>query len=107
MATRLGRLKVVTSIGVDKVRAALVALPGVGRWTAEYVALRALNEPDAFPAGDLILRRVAGGTDAALTETALEARAETWRPWRGYAAVHLWAHARPAYRALIRDAESA
>jgi 3-methyladenine DNA glycosylase/8-oxoguanine DNA glycosylase len=65
MATRLGRLKVVTSIGVDKVRAALVALPGVGRCTAEYVGLRALNEPDAFPAGDLILRRVAGGTDAA------------------------------------------
>jgi AraC family transcriptional regulator of adaptative response / DNA-3-methyladenine glycosylase II len=92
---------------VNQVREALVALPGVGRWTAEYVALRALNEPDAFPPGDLILRRVAGGTDAALTETALEARAETWRPWRGYAAVHLWAHARPAYRALIRDAESA
>jgi 3-methyladenine DNA glycosylase/8-oxoguanine DNA glycosylase len=107
MATRLGRLKVVTSIGVDKVRAALVALSGVGRWTAEYVVLRALNEPDAFPAGDLILRRVAGGTDAALTETALEARAETWRPWRGYAAVHLWAQARPAYRSLIPDAASA
>jgi AraC family transcriptional regulator of adaptative response / DNA-3-methyladenine glycosylase II len=73
----------------DEVRAALVALPGVGEWTAEYVALRALGEPDAFPAADLVLRRVAG-EGRTLTARALAARAETWRPWRGYAAVHLW-----------------
>jgi AraC family transcriptional regulator of adaptative response / DNA-3-methyladenine glycosylase II len=73
----------------DEVRAALLALPGVGEWTAEYVALRALGEPDAFPAGDLVLRRVAG-CGRALTPRALAERAEAWRPWRGYAAVHLW-----------------
>jgi AraC family transcriptional regulator of adaptative response / DNA-3-methyladenine glycosylase II len=73
----------------DEVRAALVALPGVGEWTAEYVALRGLGEPDAFPAADLVLRRAAGA-GRALTPRALAARAEAWRPWRGYAAVHLW-----------------
>jgi AraC family transcriptional regulator of adaptative response / DNA-3-methyladenine glycosylase II len=73
----------------DEVRAALLGLPGVGEWTAEYVALRALGEPDAFPAADLVLRRVAG-EGRALTPRALAERAEAWRPWRGYAAVHLW-----------------
>jgi AraC family transcriptional regulator of adaptative response / DNA-3-methyladenine glycosylase II len=73
----------------DEVRAALVALPGLGEWTAQYVALRALGDPDAFPAADLVLRRVAGA-GRALTARALAARAEAWRPWRGYAAVHLW-----------------
>jgi AraC family transcriptional regulator of adaptative response / DNA-3-methyladenine glycosylase II len=74
----------------DEVRAALASLPGVGDWTAEYVALRALGEPDAFPAGDLVLRRVAAGGRPPLTARALAARAETWRPWRGYAVFHLW-----------------
>jgi AraC family transcriptional regulator of adaptative response / DNA-3-methyladenine glycosylase II len=82
-----GRL--VLDAPADEVRAALLALPGVGEWTAEYVALRALGEPDAFPAGDLVLRRVAG-EGRALTPRALAERAEAWRPWRGYAAVHLW-----------------
>jgi AraC family transcriptional regulator, regulatory protein of adaptative response / DNA-3-methyladenine glycosylase II len=83
----------------DDVRAGLRELPGVGEWTAEYVALRALGEPDAFPAGDLVLRRVAGG-EHALTPRALAERAEAWRPWRGYAAVHLWeaAASRPSRR---------
>jgi AraC family transcriptional regulator of adaptative response / DNA-3-methyladenine glycosylase II len=71
----------------------LRALPGVGDWTAQYVALRALGEPDAFPAADLVLRRMAGG-DAPMTTRALEARAEAWRPWRGYAVFHLWAEAK-------------
>jgi AraC family transcriptional regulator of adaptative response / DNA-3-methyladenine glycosylase II len=61
-------------------RAGLVSLPGIGPWTAEYVALRVLRDPDAYPAGDLGLRN-AGATPA---------RAEAWRPWRAYAAVHLW-----------------
>jgi AraC family transcriptional regulator of adaptative response / DNA-3-methyladenine glycosylase II len=74
-------------------RAALLALPGVGPWTAEYVALRALADPDAFPDGDLVLRREVGALDA--TERTPEARevrarAAGWRPWRGYAAQHLW-----------------
>jgi len=60
------------------------ALPGVGTWTAQYLGMR-LGEPDAFPAGDLWLRR-ALGTD----ERGLIARAEAWRPFRAYAAIHLW-----------------
>jgi AraC family transcriptional regulator of adaptative response / DNA-3-methyladenine glycosylase II len=71
---------------LDEALAALTALPGVGRWTAAYVAMRALGEPDAFPAGDLGLGRAAGN----LGEPELLARAEAWRPWRGYAAMHLW-----------------
>jgi AraC family transcriptional regulator of adaptative response / DNA-3-methyladenine glycosylase II len=69
----------------DQARAALEAVPGVGPWTAQYVALRALGDPDAFPASDLVLRRAWGGTARELTEAA-----ERWRPWRSYAAVHLW-----------------
>jgi len=74
----------------EEVVAALVALPGFGPWTAQYVALRALGEPDAFPAADLVLRRVAAAGGPPLTPCALEARAEAWRPWRGYAVLHLW-----------------
>ncbi|MCB1164303.1 DNA-3-methyladenine glycosylase 2 family protein [bacterium] len=74
----------------------LTALDGVGDWTAQYIALRALKEPDAFPAGDLGLRRALpalapGGEQHPLpTAAALRRRAEGWRPWRGYAAMLLW-----------------
>jgi AraC family transcriptional regulator of adaptative response / DNA-3-methyladenine glycosylase II len=78
--------------------AALVALPGIGAWTAEYVALRALGEPDAFPTGDLVLRTVAGGAAGPLSARALEQRAEAWRPWRGYTVLHLWAAASASAR---------
>ena len=74
----------------EEVAAALVALPGFGAWTAQYVALRALGEPDAFPVGDLVLRRMASPNGAPLTPRILEERAERWRPWRGYATLHLW-----------------
>jgi AraC family transcriptional regulator of adaptative response / DNA-3-methyladenine glycosylase II len=69
--------------------AQLVTLPGIGEWTAHYVALRALGEPDAFPAADLGLRKVAGG-GVPIAPRALERMAEAWRPWRGYAALLLW-----------------
>lgn len=62
-------------------------LPGIGVWTAQYVAMRAIGWPDAFPEGDLGLRKAMGG----LTPARLRARAERWRPWRAYAAQHLWA----------------
>ena len=68
------------------VRAALLDVPGIGPWTVEYVAMRALRDPDAFPAGDLVLRNALGGISA----RELLARAEAWRPWRAYAAMHLW-----------------
>jgi AraC family transcriptional regulator of adaptative response / DNA-3-methyladenine glycosylase II len=67
--------------------AALERLPGIGPWTAAYVGMRALGAADAFPSGDLVLRRVLGGVSAG----EVLARAERWRPWRAYAAMHLWA----------------
>ena len=66
--------------------AELVRLPGVGDWTAQYLVLRALHHPDAFPAGDLIIRKALGD----ITAKAATRRAEAWRPWRAYATVHLW-----------------
>ncbi len=67
-----------------------VALPGIGPWTAHYIALRALSQPDAFPAGDLVLQQVLGGTDGRLSERQTEAGSQAWRPWRAYAVLHLW-----------------
>ncbi|HEV7767733.1 MAG TPA: AlkA N-terminal domain-containing protein [Thermoanaerobaculia bacterium] len=65
----------------------LTKLPGIGPWTASYIAMR-LGDADAFPAGDLVLRRHAGD----LTERELLKRAERWRPFRAYAAMLLWTH---------------
>jgi AraC family transcriptional regulator of adaptative response / DNA-3-methyladenine glycosylase II len=63
----------------DETRAALLALPGIGAWTVEYVAMRGLGDPDGFPASDLVLRRRIAELDP-----------DRWRPWRAYAAMHLW-----------------
>ncbi len=74
-----------------KLEADLLALPGIGPWTAGYVAMRAGGNPDGWPSGDLILRRsLAVGSEVPTTQQ-LDARAERWRPWRGYAAMLLWA----------------
>ena len=75
---------------MDEFVARWVALPGIGEWTAHYIAMRALSHPDAFPAADLILRRAAAGGGAELSTRALTALAEAWRPWRAYAVMHLW-----------------
>jgi AraC family transcriptional regulator of adaptative response / DNA-3-methyladenine glycosylase II len=64
----------------------LCEIPGIGKWTAQYVAMRALGEPDAFPSGDLGLLRA---MDLA-SSSDLERRAEAWRPWRSYATMYLW-----------------
>jgi AraC family transcriptional regulator of adaptative response / DNA-3-methyladenine glycosylase II len=70
----------------------LCAIPGIGDWTAHYIALRAVREPDAFPASDVGLLRGARSADGVRpTPAALRARAENWRPFRAYAAQHLWA----------------
>jgi len=85
---------------LDQAIQRLRAIRGVGEWTAQYIALRQLREPDAFPAADVALVRAMAGRDgdgAVLRSTplrassALLARAEAWRPWRAYAAQHLWA----------------
>lgn len=77
---------------VEEAIARLRAIRGVGEWTAQYIALRALRETDAFPASDVGLRRGATrGAGARPTPADLLQRAEPWRPWRAYAAQHLWA----------------
>ncbi len=78
------------SAAPEALAAALAALPGIGPWTAQYVALRALGEPDALPTGDLVLRRMAAPEHGTLSARELEERARQWQPWRGYAVMHLW-----------------
>jgi AraC family transcriptional regulator of adaptative response / DNA-3-methyladenine glycosylase II len=70
----------------DAIASALQALPGIGDWTAQYIAMRALRWPDAFPAGDLGLMKALGEKSVRL----LRAGSEAWRPWRAYAAMYLW-----------------
>jgi AraC family transcriptional regulator of adaptative response / DNA-3-methyladenine glycosylase II len=77
----------------DEARRQLLDVPGIGPWTASYVALRALGDPDAFPAGDLGLLKAAARLGLPPAMRALAAHAERWRPWRAYAAHHLWAAA--------------
>jgi AraC family transcriptional regulator of adaptative response / DNA-3-methyladenine glycosylase II len=86
-----GRLDLGPGCDRDAARRELAALPGVGPWTVEMVAMRALGDPDAFPVGDLGLIRGAGRTGLPDTARSLAARAEPWRPWRSYAVQHLWA----------------
>jgi len=74
----------------DTSRAQLLAIPGIGEWTADYVALRALRDADAFPAGDLGLVRAAKRLGIAETPADLRTASQAWRPWRAYAALHLW-----------------
>jgi AraC family transcriptional regulator of adaptative response / DNA-3-methyladenine glycosylase II len=78
---------------LDSAVAALRGLPGVGDWTAHYIALRELREPDAFPHGDVALHRAYAAAAGVPRPTPRELLliAETWRPWRAYAAQHLWA----------------
>jgi len=76
----------------DQIVHALMALPGIGPWTAQYIAMRVLRQPDAFPSSDLgLLRAASGNKDGSSTESELIKRAEAWRPWRAYAAIYLWA----------------
>jgi AraC family transcriptional regulator of adaptative response / DNA-3-methyladenine glycosylase II len=77
---------------LEQAIAKLRALPGIGEWTAQYIAMRELREPDAFPAADIgLLRAMADASGRRPTPEQLLARAEAWRPWRAYAALHLWA----------------
>jgi AraC family transcriptional regulator of adaptative response / DNA-3-methyladenine glycosylase II len=84
------RLRFSTPSSLEEAVDSMVQLPGIGDWTAQYIAMRALGEPDAFPAGDLILRRAATTTEKTITEKQLRQRAAAWRPWRAYAAIYLW-----------------
>jgi AraC family transcriptional regulator of adaptative response / DNA-3-methyladenine glycosylase II len=85
--------KLVIDAGADpaELRAALVALPGIGPWTAEYVAMRALRDPDAFMPTDLGIRRAAAALGLPENPAHLAGLTDGWRPWRSYAMAHLWA----------------
>ena len=87
--------------------AKLRALPGIGEWTAQYIAMRELREPDAFPAADIGLLRAMAAPDGRQPSPAeLLDRAERWRPWRAYAALHLWAAGTVGYTGTDRCARS-
>jgi AraC family transcriptional regulator of adaptative response / DNA-3-methyladenine glycosylase II len=81
-----GRLTLEPGADPEGTIAQLVSLPGIGAWTAHYIAMRALRWPDAFPREDVALRKALGGVTAARAE----ALSEPWRPWRSYATMHLW-----------------
>ena len=85
-----GRVDFRAEQSLDEFIARWTTLPGIGEWTAHYMAMRALSHPDAFPAADLILRRAAARDGDALSTKALTALAEAWRPWRAYAVMQLW-----------------
>jgi AraC family transcriptional regulator of adaptative response / DNA-3-methyladenine glycosylase II len=94
----------------DQFLARLCEIPGIGPWTAQYVAMRSLGEPDAFPCGDIGLLRALGISSA----RELEQRSEAWRPWRAYAAMYLWNVApgrgtrrKPASAEAVRPAHAA
>lgn len=69
---------------------ACTVIPGVGPWTANYLAMRALGQPDALPGGDLVLQKALPNDGTRCSVAEVEARAEAWRPWRSYAVMHLW-----------------
>jgi AraC family transcriptional regulator, regulatory protein of adaptative response / DNA-3-methyladenine glycosylase II len=84
-AVASGRISLDHGTDPAETAALLAELPGIGPWTVSYILMRAAGDPDAYPASDLGLRR-------ALTRLGCEpGRAARWRPWRAYAAVHLWA----------------
>jgi AraC family transcriptional regulator, regulatory protein of adaptative response / DNA-3-methyladenine glycosylase II len=84
-----GTLTLDAAHGLEQLVDELCTLPGIGPWTAHYIAMRGCGEPDAFPHTDLGLRRALA--TSAVNPTALLAEANAWRPWRSYAAMHLWA----------------
>ncbi|GAA4894038.1 AlkA N-terminal domain-containing protein [Streptomyces coeruleoprunus] len=86
-----GRVELGLDSDWEEARAQLLALPGIGPWTVEVVAMRALGDPDAFLPTDLGVRRAAAGLGLPSTPAALTARAARWRPWRAYAVQYLWA----------------
>lgn len=92
---------------LEEAVAQLRSLAGVGEWTAQYIAMRALREPDAFPAADIGLMRAMGVGEARPSPTGLLTLAEQWRLWRAYAALHLWASEAHTLEKVPRDQQAA
>lgn len=92
-AVSTGRVRLDGAMPAKDAYQALLGLKGIGPWTAQYITMRALQDRDAFPTADLVLMKAAAPAPDGppLTAKSLEARAEQWRPWRAYAAMHLWA----------------
>jgi AraC family transcriptional regulator, regulatory protein of adaptative response / DNA-3-methyladenine glycosylase II len=86
-----GRIDLGVGSDWQQARAQLAALPGIGPWSTETIAMRGLGDPDAFVAGDLGVRLAARQLGLPVTPAALTSRAAAWRPWRAYAVQHLWA----------------
>src|SRR5262249_38840262 len=86
-----GQLELDASQGLDEAISRLRAIPGIGDWTANYIAMRALGETDAFPSDDLGLRRALANGKISGSARELTKTADEWRPWRAYAAMYLWA----------------
>ncbi|MDG2070800.1 MAG: hypothetical protein P8J55_03490 [Pseudomonadales bacterium] len=75
----------------DDIRHSLLSIKGVGPWTAQYISMRAVNDPDAFPETDLVVLKAAQTYLKVSAAVELLSRAENWRPWRPYACMPLWA----------------
>jgi AraC family transcriptional regulator of adaptative response / DNA-3-methyladenine glycosylase II len=92
-----GELRLDPETPAAELRENLLALPGIGPWTADYLAMRVLGNPDTLPASDLVIRQSAAALGMPDSVRGLTARAAVWAPWRSYAALHLW-RARPRVR---------
>jgi AraC family transcriptional regulator, regulatory protein of adaptative response / DNA-3-methyladenine glycosylase II len=89
-AVRDGRLRFDAALGLEEAVERICAIPGFGPWTANYIAMRALGEPDAFPETDIGIRRALGSPTTLAPVSCVRERAEKWRPWRSYAVIYLW-----------------
>lgn len=103
-----GALELHVQDGADELVRRLCTLPGIGPWTAEYIALRGFGEADAFPAADLGLLKAPLWGSEGITAKQLLARSQAWRPWRAYAAVHIWQdYGIPMAQTRAKDAKPA
>ena len=85
-----GKLNLDPWSDAQSAREELLSIPGIGPWTVEYIAMRALRDPDAFPASDVGIRKALGKNGAPCSAKDAERWAEAWRPWRSYAVMLLW-----------------
>jgi len=95
-AVRDKRLQLHGGADVQATIEALKQLPGIGDWTAQYIAMRALRWPDAFPAGDVALHKALGVQAGSNPARAAEAASLGWKPWRSYAVIRAWSSMAPA-----------